>query len=125
MKRFVSSSIVFLIALSLAIAVSAQQRDCSNTSNDEVVLANPSDQQNPISWKITTDEEDDGTIIYNLIVSNHTNKNLYVTGKVKVQSTKEIVHFAKTINAGRKLCVHSEVNEKFAVLEVNYEESMW
>lgn len=91
----------------------------------ETISPTPVEQQSPISWEIRKDEERDGTIIYNLFVSNHSNKDLYVSGKVKIQSSKEIVHFAKTIKAGRKMCVHSEVNEKFAVLQVDYQESMW
>ena len=125
MKRFLFAIVLLIGAHPFAIAIPFQKPCEEDSLINETIKPIAVDQQNPISWKITKDEEADGTIIYNLIVSNHTNKDLYVTGKVKVQSTKEIVRFAKTIKAGHKMCVHSEVNEKFAVLQVDYQESMW
>ena len=75
-------------------------------------------EDHAVTWRITT--SDDGRVtLYTLRIKNNTNRDLYVTGEIKVQSTKETVHFAKKIKAGKEEPVHDETG-KFAVIKVDY-----
>ena len=81
------------------------------------------EEDHALTWRITTDN--DGRVtLYTLRVKNNTNRDLYVTGVVKVQSTKETVHFAKTIKAGQEVAVHDEPG-KFAVIKLDYQDVLF
>lgn len=118
----IHSFILPLLLLSFSVGLYAEdnvvhksERIASNTSNR-------AKDDKALTWRITT--SNDGRVtLYTLRVKNNTNRHLYVTGIIKVQSTKESVHFAKTIKAGQEVSIHDETGI-FAVIKMEYQDAL-
>lgn len=85
----------------------------------------------PITYKVEDKviRNNDGSFkcrMYELMVTNHTEEALYVTGSyhVKGDSNRESGHFAGTVYQGQTKSLHDEIDTPFYVLELNYTKAM-
>lgn len=64
--------------------------------------------------------------MYELMVTNHTEEALYVTGTYHVKGDSDRVsgHFAGTVYPGQTKSLHDEIDTPFSVLEINHTKSM-
>lgn len=85
----------------------------------------------PITYKIEDKviHYDDGSFkcrMYELMVTNHTEEALYVTGSYHVKGDADRVsgHFAGTVYPGQTKSLHDEIDTQFYVLEINHSKAV-
>ena len=64
--------------------------------------------------------------MYELLVTNHTDEALYVTGTYhrKGDSDRVSGHFSGTVYSGQTECLHDEIDVPFNVLTINHERAL-